>query len=256
LFGLLKNLRRKELRAAPFPERWEEILRQNVSHYRRLDTDEREKLRGDLRVFMAEKDWEGCRGQEITDEVQVTIAAQACLLTLHLDGEPYPNVSSVLVYPAGYVAPERAIRPGGIVDERKSHRIGEAWSHGPIVLSWADALEGGRNESDGRNLVFHEFAHKLDMRSGPPNGVPRLMTDAQYEEWSEVMSAEFSELVARSHYHEATLLDKYGSRDGAEFFACATECFFELPLDMREQHPRLYGVLRDYYRQDPAEREA
>lgn len=254
MFGFLKNIKRKELRSAPFPERWEEILRENVAHYGRLTEREREKLRGDLRIFVAEKDWEGCRGQEITDEVKVTIAAQACLLTLCLDGDYYSNVSTVLVYPTGYIAKERAHRPGGFVEEYQSHRLGEAWTHGPMVLSWADSLAGGRDEADGHNVVLHEFAHKLDMRNGVPDGVPRLLDDELYGQWEAVMSAEFAELVAKSESHEATLLDKYGATNGAEFFAVATECFFERPVEMREEHPRLYGVLRDYYRQDPAER--
>lgn len=252
MFGLFKSWRRKELREAPFPARWDEILRANVVHDQRLAPADREKLRDDLRVFIAERDWEGCRGLAVDDEVRVTVAAQACILTLGLSVELYSNVSSILVYPAGYVAPERAIRPGGIVQEFKSHRIGEAWSHGPVVISWADALASGRGETGGHNVVFHEFAHQLDMRSGAPSGVPSLADEEQYRRWDTVMSAEFMRLRAQSESGEATLLDTYGATNGAEFFAVATECFFEQPAEMARQHPRLYDLLREYYRQDPA----
>lgn len=255
MIGFLKNLRRRDLRSSAFPEAWEDLLLRNVVHCVRLSAEEGAKLRADLRVFIAEKDWEGCRGQEITDEVQVAIAAQACLLTLALPGEPYTNVSTVLVYPAGYVVKQKAMRPGGVVQSFRSHRIGEAWSHGPIVLSWADALAGGRDESGGHNVVFHEFAHKLDMRTGDADGVPRLMDDEQYQRWESVMSKEFNRLVAQSESGEATLLDQYGVTNGAEFFAVATECFFMRPVEMSERHRSLYEVLRDYYRQDPAMRE-
>jgi Mlc titration factor MtfA (ptsG expression regulator) len=256
MFGLFKSLRRKELRNAPFPELWNRIVDQNVHQYERLSGAERAKLRKDLRVLVAEKDWEACRGLEMTDEIRVTIAAQACLLTLGFDSDSYPDVTTILVYPTEFVAPERRERPGGVVHEFRSRRIGEAWTHGPVVISWADALAGGRGESDGRNVVLHEFAHKLDMRTGPPDGVPKLMNDAQYREWEAVMSCEFAELVSRSHAGDSTLLDTYGATHAAEFFACATECFFERPVEMREQHPRLYGALQGYYRQDTATRYA
>ena len=177
-----------------------------MTHYARLTEIEQAKLRGDLRIFIAERDWEGCGGQEISAEVQVVIAAQACILTLCLESDLYPNVSTILVYPVGYLAPEKTYRPGGVVQETKSHRLGEAWTHGPMVLSWADALAGGRNEADGHNVVFHEFAHKLDMRNGSPDGVPRLLDDEQYARWAQVMSIEFAELVAKSESREADAL--------------------------------------------------
>ena len=144
--------------------------------------------------------------------------------------------------------------PGGLVMEGPSQRLGEAWYRGPVVLSWDAANPDGRHSSDGTNLVFHEFAHQLDMLDRSIDGTPPLGSREQYERWQEVMSAEFERLVDASERGEATLLDQYGATDPAEFFAVATECFFERPLPMRRRHPQMYEVMREYYRQDPAAR--
>src|SRR5579862_7889977 len=236
----MRDRRRRELLAEPFPPSWLEPLRENVAHYGLLSAEEQARLRDDLRILIAEKHWEGCGGLSMTDEVRVTIATQACLLTLSLEHDYYPTVESILVYPAGFVATERTHSPDGVVTEQRSARLGEAWAiggtGGPVVLSWQDALAGGKNAADGRNVVLHEFAHKLDMRDGIPNGVPRLHSAVEYDRWADVMSSEFEQLVRASEHHEATLLDKYGATDAGEFFAVATECFFERPRDMRDTH--------------------
>ena len=239
--------------AEPFPQPWLAILKANVSLYRRLSPAQKGRLRDDLRVFNARKSWEGCRGLAMTDEIRVTISAQACLLGLGFEpGDVFPNVESILVYPAGYVATQRSVGPGGVVREGPSARAGEAWSVGPVILSWPDVLAGGRNWADGHNVVLHEFAHKLDFRDGAGNGVPPLGEAGQYETWSRVMSAEYATLVAQKAAGEETLLDWYGATDPAEFFAVATECFFERPRELADMHPALYDVLRGYYRQNPA----
>ena len=254
LFSWLKQRRRRKILAEPFPAEWLAILRRNVPHYKLLTESEQAKLRDDVRVFIAEKNWEGCGGLVLTDEIRLTIAAQACLLVLAIEHDFYPMLMSILVYPAGYEAPSRTVIPGGLVIEGSSHRLGEAWYRGPVVLSWDAAHEGGRNPSDGKNVVFHEFAHQLDMLDRAFDGTPPLGSREQYERWHDVMSAEFERLIAASDRGEATLLDQYGAADPAEFFAVATECFFERSAEMREQHPRMYEVMSEYYRQNPAER--
>jgi len=254
LFSWLQQRRRDRLRAAPFPEAWLEILQRNVRHYGFLSEYEQHALRSDLRILIAEKFWEGCGGQTITDEVRVTIAAQACLLTLNLKHDFYPNVQSILVYPSGYRAPRRQVDALGIVTEGKDHRLGEAWRIGPVVLSWADVQAGGTNPRDGQNVVLHEFAHKLDMMDGTADGYPRLHEDEDYPRWFEAMSAEYAELVRRSERGQASVLDHYGAENAVELFAVATEAFFEKPLPLRRRHARLYAVLQEYYRQDPADR--
>jgi MtfA peptidase len=247
---------RQQIIAQPFPEEWLEILQRNVRHYAYLNAEEQQLLRDTLRVFAAEKYWEGCGGLELDDEKRVTISAQACLLLLGLEHNYYVNVDSILVYPTGYIARQETPGPDGVVDVGGgSARLGEAWGGGPVVISWIDARDGGRNPSDGHNVVYHEFAHKIDMADGAADGVPRLHDNAEYDVWAEVMSAEFKELVEQSRQrHPHTLLDTYGATNEAEFFAVATETFFEKPKQMREGHPRLYEVLRDFYRQDTAAR--
>lgn len=254
LFGWLRNRRRKKILAGPFPEEWLAYLERNVAHYPLLSDGEQVQLRDDLRLFIAEKNWEGCGGLTLTDEIKVTVAAQACLLTLNLEGDPYARVRTVLVYPTGYVAPAADVLEGGGVIEGEVERLGEAHYRGPVVLAWDDVLEGGRHR-EGYNLVFHEFAHQLDMLDGAVNGTPLLADPEQARRWKRVMSAEYHRLVEASDRGRATLLDDYGAESEAEFFAVATECFFDRPTALARRHPELYEILRDYYRQDPAARE-
>jgi Mlc titration factor MtfA (ptsG expression regulator) len=255
VFNLFREHHRQQIVAQPFPDEWLEILPRNVRHYTYLNPDEQRLLRDTLRVFAAEKHWEGCGGLELNDEIRVTISAQACLLLLELEHNYYQNVDSILVYPTGYIARQATPGPDGVVDVGGSARLGEAWGNGPVVISWIDARDGGRNPSDGHNVVYHEFAHKIDMADGAADGVPRLHDNAEYDVWAEVMSAEFKELIEQSRQRRHhTLLDTYGATNEAEFFAVATETFFEKPQQMRDRHPRLYAVLRDFYRQDTAAR--
>jgi Mlc titration factor MtfA (ptsG expression regulator) len=254
MLGWWRERKRERLRAAPFPEDWEAVLQEAVPHYSLLSPAEQEVLRGDVRVFLAEKYWEGCAGLVLTDEMRVTIAGQACLLTLCLAERYYPNVRSIFVYPASYRVREEHRGPAGVVTVRRSRRLGEAWQDGPVVLSWADVKSGGVDERDGTNVVFHEFAHTLDMLDGASDGTPRLYSDAEYRRWYEVMKAEWDALVEAAADGRPTLLDHYGATNAAELFAVATEAFFEKPRQMLRRHPALYDVLRDYYRQDPAGR--
>ena len=254
VFAWFAEHRREDIREQPFPEEWLAYLEKNVAHYAYLSASEQKTVRDDLRILMKEKTWEGGGGLELTEEMQVTIAAEASLLLLGLDHEYYPNVESIVVYPKDYVAPARTRDPSGVVDEYGSTRLGEAWDNGPVVLSWSDARSGGLNPTDGHNVVLHEFAHKLDMRDGTADGVPKLDEDAQYDTWAEVMSAEFQELVSQTEKGHKSLIDSYGATNPAEFFAVSTECFFEKSVLMQERHARLYAVLRDFYHQDPASR--
>ena len=252
VFAWLTEHRRRSILAEPFPAAWMAALQRDMPVYACLSPEEQARLRDLLRIFVAEKNWEGCGGLTLTEEIQAAIAGQACLLILNQDREIYPNVESILVYPAAFIARQPTILPGGVVNEAPSGLLGEAWSVGPVILSWADAREGGIDPTDGRNVVYHEFAHKLDLRDGSANGVPRLADDAQYESWAEVMSGEYAELVKKTEQGERSLLDAYGAVNAAEFFAVATECFFEQSVRMRETHPPLYAALSGFYRQDPA----
>jgi len=254
VFSWLKHRRRKRILSEPFPDAWREILEHNVCHYGYLDSDEQQRIRELVHVFVVEKNWEGCGGLQMTDEIKVTIAGEACQLLLGLDGDEFDHVLSILVYPTGYRVPQSHPNEYGLIDERGEGRLGESWHRGPVILSWADAQRGSAGRHDGENLVLHEFAHQLDMLSRDVDGVPLLENTDQYRRWHEVMTAEYEALVDASRHRRATLLDIYGATNPAEFFAVATECFFERPGEMERQHSAMYQLLKDYYRQDPAER--
>jgi Mlc titration factor MtfA (ptsG expression regulator) len=253
LFTWLRNRRRRRLIAQPFPDSWHNYLRKNVAHYQYLTEPEQAKLRDDLRIFIAEKYWEGCGGLTMTDEIKVTIAAQVCLLVLGLKHKYFERVQSILVYPRAYRDPGEHVGPDGLIHPDPG-RLGEAHYRGPVILSWADVLEESRYPEFGQNVVYHEFAHQLDMLDGLIDGTPPLETREQYRQWRDVMTAEYRQLIDDAQHGRATLIDTYGTKNEGEFFAVATECFFVKPVQMAQDHPQLYDLLRRYYHQDPAAR--
>jgi Mlc titration factor MtfA (ptsG expression regulator) len=253
-FSWLKQRRRRKILETPFPSEWRDFVHRNVAHYRYLSSREQAKMRDDLRIFLAEKNWEGCGGLQLTDEIKVTISAQACLLVLGMEHNYFDRVATILVYPHGYVSHREEPGPDGQVHTGPQARRGEAWYRGPVILSWADVRAEAREPGQGHNLVAHEFAHQLDMLDGVINGTPRLGGEDELLRWKEVMTAEYQRLIDESELGRATLLDQYGTTNEAEFYAVATECFFDLPVELQQHHPRLYDLLRDYYNQDPAER--
>jgi Mlc titration factor MtfA (ptsG expression regulator) len=252
-FGLLKSRRRERLRRKPFPPAWETILARNFAYDRKLTPEERTELRGSMQIFLAEKHFEGCGGFVLTDEVRVTIAAEACLLLLHRETDDYPGLDSILVYPSAYVAHERRDLGGGTVAEGDQAREGESWERGALVLAWDDALRGARELSGGHNLSLHEFAHQLDQEDGVADGAPALER-SMYATWAAVLGREYSQLLHDLKTHHHNLIDVYGATNPAEFFAVVTETFFERPKKLRATHPELYDELQLFYRQDPAER--
>jgi MtfA peptidase len=254
LFSWLRRRRRRRILATPFPAAWNDYLERNVAHFPFLDPAEQARLRDDLRIFIAEKNWEGCGGLAMTDEIEVTIAAQVCLLVLGMEHNYFDRVRSVLVYPQGFVDPREHVGPGGLMRAGGVPLEGQAVYRGPVILSWAEVRDEGRHPRQGRNVVFHEFAHQLDMLDGVINGTPPLPDRQQRERWKRVMTEEYRKLLDASVHGRATLLDQYGTTNEGEFFAVATECFFDCPADMERRHPELYDLLRAYYRQDPAAR--
>lgn len=234
-------------REEPFPETWLTYLRENVFLYRLLSDDDQTWLRQAVRRFIATKFWEGCAGLRVTEEMQVTIAAQACLLVLGFEDYCFEDQKTILIYPSGYLA----------IDERERndwphHYLGEAHEGGPVVLSWWHARWGGRYWYR-KNVVLHEFAHKLAEMGDPHAGIPLLDNPRQAERWKAVMSAEHRQLIDDADYRRPTLLDPYGAANPAEFFAVASECFFLCPLALGQRHPFLYEMLAEWYHQDPAQ---
>lgn len=255
IFGWWTKRRRHKLLSQPLPDQWREVIVDRLAVYPLLSAAEQQRVHDYVRVFIPEKNWEGCLGFELTEEVQVTIAAQVALLVLGFDDEYFDHVRSILVYPQTYVAPDSPHHHSGIVDERGSARDGEAWYRGPVILAWDEVLADVRAPEYGSNLVVHEFAHQLDMQNGShADGVPPMTSRAQFERWSKVVTHEYERLGQACRHRQETLLDCYGTTNMAEFFAVSSEVFFTLPVELQEEHAELYDVLREYYRQDPARR--
>ena len=251
-FSWWKNRRRRKILDGPFPLAWEAALHEGVRHDLVLSEADRAKLRQAVRIIIAEKDWEGCRGLEMTDEIRVVIAAQAAILVLGMDDFYFENVQTILVYPNAFVVTEVKGLAGGVTLHEEADHLGEAHSRGPVILAWAEVRENARQPGYGQNLVFHEFAHQLDILNGGFDGTPDLPTTDLQQRWTKIMDHEYRRLQRAERKGRETLLDPYGASDPAEFFAVSTECFFDAPQAMRDEYPELYALFREYYRQDPA----
>ena len=252
-FGVLKRLRRKRAAQRPFPETWEQILRTGFPRFGKLSAEDQAELRDLIKIFLAEKEFEGAAGLEITDDIRVTIAAQACMLLLHRETDIYPGLYSIVVYPRDYIVNASQRAPDGVVSETMQIRRGETAARGAVVLTWDAARRGASDVHDCRNVVFHEFAHQLDAQDGAFDGTPILRDRSMYIAWARVLGDEFSALRDRVQTHQPTDLDPYGATNPAEFFAVVTECFFQSPKQFRERHPELYDELRGFYQQDPTD---
>ena len=243
--------RRRQALQTPFPSEWDEILQSNLPPYAELSDDHRKQLQQLMKIFLVEKSFEGCGGLTITDEIKVTIAAQACMLLLGRPGDCYPKLSSVLVYPTAYVTGSKGLFTHQ--SKSKSVRLGESWGHGTVVLAWDSVKHGARNFKDSRNVTMHEFAHQLDQEDGRADGAPILQERSAYSSWAAVFTKEFERLQVKKRKHKRTVLNKYGATNPAEFFAVATESFFEKPKQLQKKHPELYAELQEYYNIDPSE---
>lgn len=254
MFGLFKRSRRRRLRQRPFPADWSAILARRVPGWSGLSPAERRQIQADTLILLAEKLWEGCGGLVLSDEIRVTIAGQAALLLLNRETDYFSKLTTILVYPALFVADAARRLPDGTVIEGPEVRAGEAWSQGAVVLSWDDSLKGTIHPHDGYNVVLHEFAHQLDAETGAFNGAPRLPRRSMYERWARILGREFAQLQADVAHGRPTVLRPYGASNPAEFFAVATETFFERSTELRRRHPELYEQLSLFYQQDPAAR--
>jgi Mlc titration factor MtfA (ptsG expression regulator) len=248
----LKKRRRAKLARQPFPEQWQGIICQYAPLCNRLAEGDWDELQRHILIFLAEKTFEGCQGMAITDEVRLTIAAQACILLLHRETDYYPGLSSILVHPTAYVADEVVRLHEGMVLEGSEVREGESWHRGAVVLSWDDVQEGSADPNDGYNVVLHEFAHQIDTMHGKGDSSPVLRDRASYTAWAQALEKNFKKFQRDLERDRDTVLDDYGATDPAEFFAVATESFFETPVELNEDYPRLYEELKRFYQQDPA----
>jgi Mlc titration factor MtfA (ptsG expression regulator) len=240
--------RHARLRALPFPAAWRRILRRRVPAVARLPADLQQRLKQHMQVFLAEKPFIGCGGQAISDEVRVTIAAQACLLLLG-DGrsDVYPRLREILVYPQPFVVDRVQPLAGGVVHERRRALAGESGSQGRVILSWVEVLAGAADPADGQNVVVHEFAHQVDQDKGVADGRPWRPTRAQRQRWAAVMGEAF----ARLNREPSALISDYGATEPAEFFAVVSELFFEQPQALAAEAPAVYRELMLLYQVNP-----
>ena len=252
VFDLFKSRRRARLRSKPVPSAWRAILERNLPIFTRLSPTDQAELLGHTQVFLAEKHFEGTGGLELTDEIRVTIAGQACLLLLHRDTDYYPQLISIIVYPSGYTAHEDRYIGGGVWEEGGEDRLGHTGQRlSALVLAWDAVRHGAAAPNDGENLVLHEFAHQLDFENMSSDGTPALESRGDYLAWARVMSAEFRALRNASEAGLPTLIDEYGATNPSEFFAVVTEAFFERPRALKAKHPTLFAQLQRFYKQDP-----
>ena len=237
----------------PIPEAWRKIIEQRLPPYRYLPSESQRQLRQLVKMFIYHKEFIGCAGLAVTDEMRVTIAAEACLLLLNRTTNEYNDLRWIYIYPSEFMARKEMEDEAGVISHNHVGLLGESWTNGRVILSWDHVEKGVGDFTDGHNVVLHEFAHQLDHEAGITDGTPILREKHAYKTWASVFAREFEVLQRQAEQGEHNVLDHYGATNPAEFFAVATETFFEKPQAMREQHAELYQQLKNYYQLDPAQ---
>ena len=246
------NSKIKKVMHREFPFEWEKILRNNVALYKHIPHNMKTQLHEDINVFMDEKNFEGCGGLEITEEIKISIAAQACILLLNKKVNFFPKLVTILVYPSAYVG-KKVTMMGGVPVEEDSARLGESWNEGTVVLAWDHVKQETFDINNAHNVVLHEFAHQLDQEDGVADGAPIMEHRASYAPWAKVLSEEYDDFLEKVKHHKKDIIDPYGATNPAEFFAVITEVFFKKPKQLKSKHPELYHELSSYYKMDPVE---
>ncbi|WP_170603818.1 zinc-dependent peptidase [Ruegeria arenilitoris] len=241
---------RSRLLSTPLSDRDQAIIQAHVPIVRKLPSDLRAKLDGKVNLFLEQVDFYGCDGLEVTEDMQLSIAAQACLLIVNSDLW-YDNLTTVLIYPNAFKSRQRR-HSGYVVTEKEIVRTGESWDRGPVILSWAHSEQGALNDHDGHNVVFHEFAHQIDDLSGGTNGVPVLAKGQSFAEWERVFLTAYKAHVQAVEKGSSTVIDPYGAEGHEEFFAVSVEVFFERPLALKKSVPEVYAQLSQLFHLDPA----
>jgi len=219
-----------------------------------LSAAELARLRELVVLFLDAKEMAGAGGLTLTNEIRLSIALQACLPILNLGIEYYDGWVGIIVYPGEFVAPRELHDEDGVVHEYDEAVTGEAWSQGPVILSWEDAAQSAARSGEGYNVVIHEFAHKLDMLNGEPDGMPPLHAEMDRGAWHHALAAAYRDFCARVDGGEDTWIDPYAAEAPGEFFAVMSEAFFEIPDVVLDEYPELYAQFRQFYRQDPVSR--
>ncbi len=253
LFFTFKRWQKWRLDTQPFPASWQAILTTNIAIYRKLPTALKTQLHQHIKLFLRDKVFYGCNGLQITDEMRVTIAGEACLLLLNRTTNDYYQLHHILIYPTSFIPQRVQKNESGVVSANHSILLGESWNQGKVILSWQDVINGATGSSTGHNVVLHEFAHQLDQESGSANGAPLLGSQSSYQRWARVLSKEFEQLQRHSRQGFNDVIDQYGATNPAEFFAVVTETFFERPKQLRKKHPELFDELQRFYAVNPCD---
>jgi Mlc titration factor MtfA (ptsG expression regulator) len=251
MFGFSKRSRRKKLLDLPLSDDWRRIIESNIAVFSLLSAAERERLIAATKIVVAERPFVGSAGLAITDEVKLTIAAQAAVLLLGEDGYYFDRVPTIFVHPHHQTTKSHRDLKTAVLVEEGVLIEGQALEQGEIRLVWDDVLFGGRDATDGENVVLHEFAHHLDQLDGDVGGIPPLSSDREREHWVCVFDRELADLRREIRRGDAVFLHVEAAENRAELFAYSTECFFEQPRELAEYHPDLFDCLRTFYKTDP-----
>ena len=244
--------RRNKIKHNDFPKKWDNKLTAQWPIYRKLPDLLKQSLQERIKLFLSEKQFVGCNGFEVSENHKLFIAAQACLLIINKPFEYFDKLETLLIYPTAFIVNRNQLLPNGTISEDKNINLGEAWESGKIILSWDDSYSGMINISDGHNVVIHEFAHLLDHTNGSANGAPLLQHAINYDQWSKAFSAAFNRLQEPINEDHKNLFDPYGATNPGEFFAVASEVFFEKSKQFQQQEPDLHHQLVMFYAVDPA----
>jgi len=251
VFGFSKRSRRKKLLEQPLPDAWRRIIEKNVAVFSLLSLAERERLMSATKIIVAERSFVGSGGLAITEEVKLTIAAQAALLLLGEEGYYFERVPTIFVHPHHQRTKSHRDLTTAVLVEEDVLIEGQALAQGEIRLVWDDVLYGGRDPGDGENVVLHEFAHHLDRLDGDVGGIPPLPSDSVREHWVRTFDRELADLRRDISDGHEVFLHEEAAENRAELFAYSTECFFEQPWELVEFHPELFECLRSFYTTDP-----
>jgi hypothetical protein len=250
-YKLKQKKQRQALLAEPLPTECIALLQQRLPIYKHLPASLKDNLHQLMVEFLLDKNFVGCDGLEITDEIRWLTASQACLLILNRKSSCYQSLRWIYIYPSAFYVKRDSVDPAGVVSKQTNTLLGESWNNGKVILSWNDVTKGISNFEDGHNVALHEFAHQLDAESGSTNGAPLLPHSKDYLSWSRILTEEFNELRQQSQHGIKSIIDSYGATNPAEFFAVATEVFFEKPTKLAQTHPELFAELQNYYQVDP-----
>lgn len=244
-----KQRTRTRLLSTALSDHQRAVVAEQVPLVQKLPSELRGKLEGKINVFLRQIEFIGCNGLEVTEEMRLSIAAQACLLVVNSDTW-YEHLRTVLIYPDAFKSKEKE-HDGYVVTERETVRTGESWSRGPVVLSWAHTEQGAMNDKDGHNVVLHEFAHQIDDLSGHTDGAPILNGGQSFAVWERVFINAYERHVQNVERGQKTVLDDYGAERLEEFFAVAVEVFFERPMALKREESEVYEQLSELFRLDP-----